>query len=941
MMPCETADPTPACDMKHPPETARAALLLAAARHILEAPVAGGALAEQVFERIRAHLSAEILLAHRMERDGSLRLVGDAGIADELQDAATRLRLGQVLCSRVAGSREPLVADASFIARSVPEPAAGFLRELGLCSYACHPLLGRDGGLLGTFAVGRCDGTPFDPGEVEFLQTVSHFLAIAWDRQRAEDALRASEVQHRTLLESISDGFLAVDRDWRFTYVNRTAERLIGRGREDLLGRSLWEEFGGLFGSEAEQSCRRAVSEGMTVAFEACSPDPERCFQVQAYPADEGLSLYFRDVTDAKRAERALQRTRERLELAQQVARIGSFELDLRSGAAVWSPEFEALHGLPPASLGGSLEAWLHAIHPADQPQVREQLREALDTGVCQGEWRVVWPDGTIRWLACRAQVFRDESGAPLRKLGVNIDITERKEAEVALAQRKQELRSLVDHTPNLLARYDRGLRHVFVNASFERLTGLRRPGVLGRTQREAGLPEEVCAAWEPVIRHVFEQGRPAGVRFRLQTPEGPRHFDSRVVPEFAPGGEVEYALAVTHDRTAEQAAEDALQEAARRKDEFLATLAHELRNPLAPVRNGLQILRLSAAGGSVPPKALEMMERQIGQMVHLIDDLLDVSRISRGKIQLRRERLTLRSVLDSAVEASRPAIEAGRHELSLRLPSDPIPLDADPTRLSQVVSNLLNNAAKYTPDGGRIELSAAAEGGEVVVRVKDNGVGIAPEMLPKVFEMFTQVGRTLDRAQGGLGIGLSISRRLVEMHEGTLEAESRGPGRGAVFTLRLPLTEEAKAPERRSAGSAAVVPAKGNANARRVLVVDDNADAADSLALMLGLFGYENRTAYDGPQALDAAHEFAPAVVFCDIGMPGMDGYEVARRFRRDPALAQTLLVALTGWGSDEDKRQAREAGFDMHLTKPVKVTAVQEIVAQCCASSRKAAAA
>jgi PAS domain S-box-containing protein len=376
------------------------------------------------------------------------------------------------------------------------------------------------------------------------------------------------------------------------------------------------------------------------------------------------------------------------------------------------------------------------------------------------------------------------------------------------------------------------------------------------------------------------------------------------------------------------------LRESHRRKDEFLATLAHELRNPLAPIRNALAVLRLAGNDPARRDEARAMMERQVRQMVRLIDDLLDISRITRGKIALRRERVALAEVVRSAVESSRPLIDRAGHALTVTLPPGPVVLDADPTRLAQVLLNLLNNAAKYTEPGGRIWLTAAAVAGEagsppatLEIRVRDTGVGIPKEMLPQVFEMFTQVDRSLERAQGGLGIGLSLVRGLVELHGGTVEAHSEGPGRGSEFVVRLPLPPQVPAETR-----APSAPAGGNGSAgrRRVLVVDDNTDAARSLAHLLGILGYQARAAHDGTAALAEAATFRPDVVLLDIGMPGMSGYELARRLRRLPGVSGALLVALTGWGQDEDRRRSREAGIDFHLVKPVDVAALQQLLAE-----------
>ncbi len=368
----------------------------------------------------------------------------------------------------------------------------------------------------------------------------------------------------------------------------------------------------------------------------------------------------------------------------------------------------------------------------------------------------------------------------------------------------------------------------------------------------------------------------------------------------------------------------DALREADRRKDEFLATLAHELRNPLAPIRNGLQILSL-AQSADTAARARAMMERQLGHMVRLVDDLLDISRVTSGKVRLRPELIEVRTAVEAAIEASRPAIETGQHTLTVHTSDEQLWLQADPTRLAQVIGNLLTNAAKYTPDGGRIDVSVERDNEYAVVRVKDTGLGIPADMLPLVFDLFTQVGKHLDRAQGGLGIGLALVKRLVEMHGGEVTVESPGPDRGSTFSVRMPLAPDAP-----------VIPLSSNSiraargKSRRVLVVDDNADAAESLSELLALSGHKTETAQSGPEALSAAARFRPELVFLDIGLPGMNGYEVARTLRADPGSTKAVLVALTGWGSEEDRRRSAEAGFDFHLTKPVETGQLEGLLAK-----------
>lgn len=381
--------------------------------------------------------------------------------------------------------------------------------------------------------------------------------------------------------------------------------------------------------------------------------------------------------------------------------------------------------------------------------------------------------------------------------------------------------------------------------------------------------------------------------------------------------GEVEQAVVVIQDITERKRAEESLREADRRKDEFLATLAHELRNPLAPIRTGLDVLCSGVPGQEATTEVLEMMQRQVIHLVRLVDDLLDVSRITRGKIELRKERLDLAHVITQAMETSRPLIVASRHTLTATMPSEPAYVDGDPIRLAQVFSNLLNNAAKYTSEGGQIVVTVAVGASEAVIRVSDSGLGIHPAMLPKVFDLFFQLDRSRGLARGGLGIGLTLVKQLVEMHGGTVEARSDGLNRGSEFLVRLPL-----APPVERWGHAAEDEPHARHRAvkgRKILVVDDNEDAARALAMLLRYSGNEVRTALDGPTALELAVTFGPELILLDLGMPGMDGCEVARRIRQTPELGAVRLVALTGWGQEDDRLRTRDAGFDHHLVKPV----------------------
>jgi signal transduction histidine kinase/ActR/RegA family two-component response regulator len=376
------------------------------------------------------------------------------------------------------------------------------------------------------------------------------------------------------------------------------------------------------------------------------------------------------------------------------------------------------------------------------------------------------------------------------------------------------------------------------------------------------------------------------------------------------------------HEMQVRERAEEALRVADKRKDEFLATLAHELRNPLAPIRTGLDILRLRSGDAAATQRATDIMERQLRQMVRLVDDLLDVSRINTGKLAIKMGRVELKAVVNDALEVVRPFIELHGHDLSIELPDRPVFLHGDATRLAQILSNLLNNAAKYTDRGGRVTLSAHVEDKTLVVDVADTGIGLAPGMLDQVFEMFVQVDSTLERTNAGLGVGLSLARRLVELHGGTITASSEGVGRGSRFTVRLPIVVDPEPPTKPT--PAAFI----SAETWRILLADDNVDFVNSIGALLSAMGHSVVITHTGPDALTAAARFCPDYAFLDIGLPQMSGYDLARGIRKLPCGAMTILIAVTGWGQEKDRQLAFEAGFDHHLVKPVRFEQIEEIL-------------
>jgi PAS domain S-box-containing protein len=626
-----------------------------------------------------------------------------------------------------------------------------------------------------------------------------------------------------------------------------------------------------------------------------------------------GLATVSRDITDRKAAERRLNETRRDLERAQAIGHIGSWRLDVSRNVLDWSAESYRIFGLP---LGSPLtyESFLSAVHPHDRAYVGRMWQAALQGEPYDIEHRVI-ADGRVKWVREVAELERGPDGSVRGGFGISQDITERKAAE----RDQEKLLRMIEASGDFIGTADLDGRLTYLNSGARRLLGLGPDDDPGDLHFTDYVPEEWQQFFQDrVVRTALEEGYWEGeMQLRNLRTGAPIDVHRHTILIWDPlTGEPWCFATAARDVTEQKRAERALREADRRKDEFLATLAHELRNPLAPIRNSVQILKLVGAPDPAAQSALAMIERQLQHTVRLVDDLLDVSRITRGKLQLRRERVDLAALLGQSLEISRPQAERAGHRLEVALPPGPIHLDADPVRLIQVFLNLINNACKYTEKGGLIRISVERAGDWATVRVTDSGIGIAPEHLGQIFEMFSQLGERAERAQGGLGIGLSLARGLVEMHGGSIEAQSAGLGRGSSFAVRLPVEIEAPEPDGAGAPEQACAPG----GCPRVLVADDNADVADSLAMLLGLHGCAVEVARDGLEAVAAAERFRPDLVLLDIGMPGQDGNAACRQIRAAPWGRAMTLYALTGWGQDDDRRRSEEAGFDGHLVKPVE---------------------
>ena len=535
---------------------------------------------------------------------------------------------------------------------------------------------------------------------------------------------------------------------------------------------------------------------------------------------------------------------------------------------------------------------------------------------------------------------IRDEDGRVTGVFCEGFDVTAQRRAEVALAAALQQAEgqrrlyeAILANTPDLAYVFDLSHRFVYANEVLLRMWGKTWHEAVGRNCLELGYEPWHAAMHDEEIDRVVATGQPVRGEVPFAGAFGRRIYDYIFVPVLGPDGEVTAVAGTTRDITEIKAMEEMLRSQAeqlrendQRKDEFLGILAHELRNPLAPLKNGLEVFRRLAPRDEPALQRVQgMMDRQLVQMVRLIDDLLDVTRISSGKIRMTRSRLPLAEVIQAAVETSQPAIDQPGHTLSVTAPSRPVFVEADATRLAQVFSNLLTNAAKFTPPGGHLQITTERQGAEVVVTVRDDGEGIPPDMLSRIFEMFVQVDRSIERERSGLGIGLSLAKGLVALHDGSIEARSDGPGRGSEFIVRLPAAADAERPVDVEAGPAGPDTFAG----RRVLIADDNVDAADSLALLFELMGSSPRIARDGLAAVAQAERFQPELVLLDLGMPGLDGFEACARIKATPWGRDMVVVALTGWGQEKDRRQSREAGFDGHLVKPVSAEAIQALMA------------
>ncbi|NTV94683.1 MAG: PAS domain S-box protein [Thiobacillus sp.] len=895
--------------------------------------VAGDQLFTVILRDISERRRADEALRASEERFRSL--VEQAADGIFVSDARGRyLDVNSAACAMLGYGREELlclgiadVIDAAEIPRIGPEVARFAGGEVVVSEWRFR----------------RKDGTVF-PGEVSGRQLADGRLqAIVRDiseRKEAEAALRYQLDLLRGITDKATDSIFICDAEGRVNAANPEAERVFGYGTEELAGRNLHEVLhhhypNGRPYPNGDCPLCHVYSTGETIR------DHEAVFfrkdggqvivtcsnsAIESGGKRVGATLVLHDITAAKLAEQDLRERKDDLKRAQAVGHIGSWRLDVRRNELTWSEENHRIFGIPEGS-AMTYETFLACVHPDDRAYVDRMWSAALRGEPYDIEHRLL-VDGQVKWVREKAELEFGADGNLLGGFGTTQDITDTKAAEQALRVSEERFQ--------LAAEIGRSGTWDWNVLTGEVVWSRGHYDILGY---QVG---EVAPGYQAWVERVHPDDRPQieaeigrcmqerveyGAEFRIVWPDGSVHWmNARGRFEYDEAGACTRMVGVMADITSLKQAEIALREADQRKDEFLAMLAHELRNPLAPIRNAAHVLgRLDVAEPRVH-WARDIIEGQVAHLTHLVDDLLDISRIARGKVSLRMAPVRLDDLVRQAGESVQPLMTAKQQHYQTRLPEAEVVLEGDSVRLVQVLQNLLNNAAKYTPDEGHIELSAHMRGHEVEIQVRDDGMGMSADLLGGVFDLFRQGERTLDRSQGGLGIGLTLVRRLVELHGGTVLAYSPGPGLGSTFTVRLPASEAIAAPPTPDAAKA-IAPAPAPL---RVLVVDDDPIVAESMLVFLELEGHLARGADCGDAAVRLVEDFRPDVVLLDIGLPGQDGYAVARRIRQLPGGADLKLIAVSGYGDQESVLRSGLAGFDRHLVKPVDPEVFSELLAK-----------
>jgi len=783
-------------------------------------------------------------------------------------------------------------------------------------------------------------------GVIAYFFTCALIIVIGEAARIANARAHDRREVFRVTLRSIGDAVITTDTEGHITYLNGVAESLTGWSHTDALGQSLERVF--QIVNEAtrqpvESPAKRALREGVVVGLanhtilirkdgSECPIDDSAAPIRNEHGYVSGCVLIFRDVTAQRMTERE---KATQLHTARLLAAIVESSNDaiisksLEGTIQSWNAAAEHVFGYTAEEAVGR---HISLVIPHERISEEDDIIARLKAGkrIEHFETERLHKDGRRIFVSLTISPIRDEVGNVVGASKIVRDITERKLAE----RDRQNFVTVIENSTDFIGMCDLDGIPFFVNRAGLAMVGLDSIDDARRTSLlEFFFPEDQGMILNEFLPRVLETGHgEVEVRFRNFKTNAARWMAYKVLllrdNDKQPIGYATVSQDVTERK---QLADDLhrlaadLSDTDRRKNEFLATLAHELRNPLAPMSNMLEVLKRADGDPAVLKRAHGTMERQFGQLVRLVDDLLDLNRITHDRLELRRGEVELSSVIHQAVEVARPLLDVAGHDLTVELPDESIYLNADRARLAQVFGNLLNNSCKYTRPGGKIAVSAKRIDGEVVVTVKDNGAGIPPDKLDRIFDMFMQVDLNSEHSQGGLGIGLTLVKRLTEMHGGSIEARSEGEGKGSEFIVRLPvLPQPAVAFTSESDGA-------GESTAqRRVLIVDDNRDSADSLAMLLEITGNKTYMAHDGVEAVAAIEKYRPEVVLLDIGLPKLDGHEVCRRVRQQPWGKDIVVIALTGWGQEDDRRRSEEAGFNGHLVKPVDYDRLLELLGE-----------
>jgi PAS domain S-box-containing protein len=777
--------------------------------------------------------------------------------------------------------------------------------------------------------------------------SVISILGVATDiteRKQFEEQLARSEEELCVTFDNAAVGIAHVALDGRWLRVNDRLCELTGYRREELLTMCFqdlsfteeldaeWVQLNRLIAGEitSYQYEKRYVHKNGSIVWIHLTRSLLRDKDHQAH----SFVSVIEDITERKHALERLRASEISRDIALQAGRMGLWDWDLATSRVSWSSTLEGIHGLAKGEFGGTIEDYFALVHPDDIPRLRQKIENAFRTGPNYFvEVRVRHKDGDYRWMAGQGQVLYDSNARPSGLTGVSWDINVAKQAEAALRESERRFKRFAhsDIVGINFADMQGGIS--YANDEYLRIIGYTRDHLeQGLVRWNDITPPEWRLVDERAIAEAKLRGGCTPYEKEYIRKDGTR---VPILIGFSLMDDPNQVVSFVLDITSQKQTEKALKDADRRKNEFLAMLAHELRNPLAAIRNAINLLRVEPEGdASDRVWGYDVIARQTLQLSRLIDDLLDISRITSGKIRLTLEPLDLRTIIDRSIVGMHSLIAAKRQVIKLVVSPYPLRIQADAQRLEQVIGNLLTNASKYSDEASEITVSARHEANFVAIRVKDEGVGIAPEMLSEIFGLFHQADSSLDRSQGGLGIGLTLVQTLVELHGGTVVAYSDGLGRGSEFTIRfLPWTADqvlTPAPDQVERLSQAGLPPEYR-RTRRILIIDDNADSARGLSRLLKCQGHSVVISTESRPGLDLALSLKPDILLLDIGLPGMDGYELARHMRLDPGLQNATIIAVSGYGQDEDRRRSKDAGFDHHFVKPVDLDGLIEIIEAC----------